>query len=264
MEAKNVRMPLLFAGHGNPMNAITENSFVEGFRKMRNEIPQPTSILCISAHWYTRGTQVTHMQKPETIHDFGGFPQALFEVQYPAMGKPELAEEIKELLHPVEVALDESWGLDHGTWSVLTHLFPKADVPVVQLSIDFTQEPEFHFNMASTLASLRDKGVLIMGSGNIIHNLRLVDFENMDNAGYGYEWAVEARSIINELIISGDMERLIDYRHLPKSVQLAIPTPDHFLPLIYVLGLKKEEEKISFFNDELVAGSLSMTSILVH
>jgi 4,5-DOPA dioxygenase extradiol len=264
MEAITSKTPLLFAGHGNPMNAISENSFVKGFREIRNAIPQPKSILCISAHWFTKGTQVTHMPIPETIHDFGGFPQALYEVQYPAEGNPALAEEIKELLHPANVILDEAWGLDHGTWTVLTHLFPKANVPVVQLSIDFTKDPEFHYQLATALSPLREKGILIIGSGNIIHNLRRVDFENLDKSDYGYDWAVEAREIINQLIITGDVERLLDYRNLPKVVQLAIPSPDHFLPLIYILGLKQDEEKITFFNDVLVAGSLSMTSLLIN
>lgn len=264
MEGKKVRMPLLFVGHGNPMNAITENSFVEGFKKIRKVIPQPKSILCISAHWYTNGTQVTHMQKPETIHDFGGFPPALYEVQYPADGNPSLAEEIKALLYPTEVLLDEAWGLDHGTWTVLTHLFPNADVPVVQLSIDFTKDAAFHFKLASALAPLREKEILIIGSGNIIHNLRLVDFENLDKTNYGYDWAIEARELINQLIRAGEIEQLMDYHNLPKAVQLAIPSPDHFLPLIYMLGLKQPEEKLLFFNDELVAGSLSMTSLLIN
>lgn len=181
------KMPVLFLGHGSPMNAIEENQFVTGFRNLAKTLPQPNAILCISAHWFTNGTKVTAMEMPRTIHDFGGFPQALFEVQYPAKGSPELAIETKELLKPIDVELDEHWGLDHGTWSVVKHLYPEANVPVIQLSIDYTKSPQYHFELAKKLSDLRRKGILIIGSGNIVHNLRLVDFPNFNKDNYGYD-----------------------------------------------------------------------------
>lgn len=258
------KMPALFIGHGNPMNAVEENQFVEGFKNSIKNVPKPNAILCISAHWFTDGTKVTAMEFPKTIHDFGGFPQALFEVQYPAKGSPELAKATSEILLPTEVKLDYDWGLDHGTWSVLKHLYPNANVPVIQLSIDYTQPPSYHFELAQKLQTLRRKGILIIGSGNIIHNLRLVDFQNFDKDNYGYDWAIEAHEIINNLITKGDFKSLIEYKNLSKAVQLAIPTPEHFLPLIYTIGLQQKNEESTFFNDKLVAGSLSMTSIKIQ
>jgi 4,5-DOPA dioxygenase extradiol len=257
------RMPALFLGHGSPMNAIEENQFVKGFREMAKTLPQPKAILCISAHWFTKGTQVTAMEQPRTIHDFGGFPKALYEVQYPAKGSPALAEETKALLQPTPVALDGQWGLDHGAWSVIKHLYPKADVPVVQLSIDYTQPAQYHYNLAKQLAVLRNKGILIIGSGNIVHNLGLVDFKNFDKDDYGFDWAIEARAAINGYLLEGNYQPLIDYQKQPKSFQLAIPTPDHYLPLLYTLGLQQQGETISLFNDKLLAGSLSMTSVKI-
>jgi 4,5-DOPA dioxygenase extradiol len=261
--APTPKMPVLFLGHGSPMNAIEENQFVTGFRNAAKSIPKPSAILCVSAHWYTRGTKVTAMPAPRTIHDFGGFPQALFDVQYPAPGKPELASETQQILLPTAVELDHEWGLDHGTWSVVKHLYPNADIPVLQLSIDYTKPPQFHFELAKQLSALREKGVLIIGSGNIIHNLRLVDFRNMDKDNYGYDWAVEANHIFHNHLQSGDYKALIDYQNLGKAVQLAVPTPDHYLPLLYVLGLQGKNESISLFNDKLLAGSLSMTSVKI-
>lgn len=261
--APTPKMPVLFLGHGSPMNAIEENQFVIGFRNAAKSIPKPSAILCVSAHWYTRGTKVTAMSAPRTIHDFGGFPQALFDVQYPAPGKPELARETQQILLPTTVDLDHEWGLDHGTWSVVKHLYPKADIPVLQLSIDYTKPPQFHFDLAKQLSALREKGVLIIGSGNIIHNLRLVDFRNMEKDNYGYDWAIEANHIFHNHLQSGNYKALIDYQNLGKSVQLAIPTPDHYLPLLYVLGLQGKGESISLFNDKLQAGSLSMTSVKI-
>ncbi len=257
------RMPVLFLGHGNPMNAIEENQFVQGFRNIGKEVPRPNAILCISAHWLTKGTKVTAMEMPQTIHDFGGFPQALFDVQYPAPGSPELAKETQQILNPTQVDLDDSWGLDHGAWTVIKHLYPKADVPVIQMSIDYSQPAQYHFELAKKLNALRDKGILIIGSGNIIHNLRLVDFANINKENYGYDWAIEAREITNKLLVDGNYEALVQYEKLPKSVQLAIPTPDHYLPLIYTLGLQQKGETISLFNDKLLAGSLSMTSVKI-
>ncbi|MEP4534956.1 MAG: 4,5-DOPA dioxygenase extradiol [Cyclobacteriaceae bacterium] len=255
------KMPVLFLGHGNPMNAIEENEFVKGFRNVASTLPRPNAILCISAHWYTRGTKVTAMQMPPTIHDFGGFPQELFQVQYPAPGHPALAAETKKLLDPVMVELDEKWGLDHGAWSVIKHLYPDADVPVIQLSIDFTKPPVWHYELAQQLKSLRNKGVLIIGSGNILHNLRLVDFKNFNKVDYGYDWAIEAHEKTNQWILDGNYQPLLDYRNQGQAIQLAVPTPDHFLPLIYSLGLQDKADCLELFNDKLLAGSLSMTSV---
>jgi 4,5-DOPA dioxygenase extradiol len=257
------KMPVLFLGHGNPMNAIEENQFVHGFRKIAKTIPKPETILCISAHWYTKGTKVTAMELPRTIHDFGGFPNQLYEVQYPAKGNPSLATRTKKLLNPALVELDEKWGLDHGAWSVIKHLYPKADVPVIQLSIDYTQPTAYHFSLAQKLTSLRNKGVLIIGSGNIIHNLSLIDFQNFNKDNYGYDWAIEAHETINTYLMDGNIEALIAYQKQGKAIQLAIPTPDHYLPLIYTLGLQQNGDSISLFNDKLVAGSLSMTSLKI-
>lgn len=257
------KMPVLFLGHGSPMNAIEENQFVAGFRDLAKTLPQPNAILCISAHWFTNGTKVTSMQMPRTIHDFGGFPQALFDVQYPAKGSPELAIETKKILEPVHVDLDEHWGLDHGAWSVIKHLYPEANVPVIQLSIDYTKSGQYHFELAQKLQSLRHKGVLIIGSGNIVHNLRLVDFRNFDKDNYGFDWAIEARETINNYLLDGNFQPLVDFEKMNKAIQLAIPTPDHYLPLLYTLGLKEKSEELSLFNDKLLAGSLSMTSVKI-
>ena len=257
------KMPVLFLGHGSPMNAIEENEFVTGFRNVAKTLPRPNAILCVSAHWYTNGTKVTAMELPRTIHDFGGFPKELFEVQYPAKGSPSLAQEIKTILDPTMVKLDEKWGLDHGAWSVIKHLYPNADIPVIQLSIDYTKPPEYHYALASQLSDLRNKGVLIIGSGNIVHNLGLVDWNGFDRDNYGYDWAVEARSFINSHLIKGDYSPLINYQKQAKAIQLAIPSPDHYLPLIYTLGLQQKGETISLFNDKLLAGSLSMTSLKI-
>ncbi len=257
------KMPVLFLGHGSPMNAIEENQFVTGFRNMAKTLPKPNAILCISAHWFTKGTKVTAMEMPRTIHDFGGFPQALFQVQYPAPGSPELATATKEILQPIEVELDDTWGLDHGAWSVIKHLYPEADVPVIQLSIDYTKPTAYHFELAQKLSTLRHKGILIVGSGNIVHNLRLVDYQNFDKDNYGYDWAIEAREVVNNYLLDGNFKPLIDYEKQSKALQIAIPTPDHYLPLIYALGLKDKTEELSLFNDKLVAGSLSMTSVKI-
>lgn len=257
------KMPLLFLGHGSPMNAIEENEFVAGFRNVAKTLPKPAAIICISAHWFTNGTKVTAMEMPQTIHDFGGFPKALYEVQYPAKGNPELAEATKLLLEPALVELDEKWGLDHGAWSVLRHLYPNADIPVIQLSIDYTKPAQYHFELAQKLNKLREKGILIIGSGNIVHNLRLVDFQNFHKDDYGYDWAIEARSVLNDYLLDGDFQSLIDYEKQSSAVKLAIPSPDHYLPLIYTLGLKQKNEELSLFNDKLLAGSLSMTSVRI-
>lgn len=257
-------MPLLFLGHGSPMNALEENEFVKGFRSAEKSIPKPNAILCISAHWETRGTLVTAMERPKTIHDFGGFPKFLYEVQYPAPGNPELAKETKSLVHSTEVGLDEKWGLDHGAWTVLKHLYPHADIPVVQLSLDFTKTPQQHYELAKEINALRRKGVLIVGSGNMVHNLGMIAWDKMNVDSYSYDWAQEANEKMKTFILNDDHQALINYSQQGRAFQLAIPTPDHFLPLLYILALKKENEKISFFNDKAVAGSLTMTSVKIE
>lgn len=257
------KMPVLFLGHGSPMNAIEENAFVQGFRKAASEIPKPNAILCISAHWYTSGTKVTAMELPQTLHDFGGFPQALFDVQYPAPGSPELAKAAKDLLAPVMVEEDHQWGLDHGAWSVIRHMYPEADIPVIQMSIDYTKPPQYHFDLAKRLHKLREKGILIIGSGNIIHNLRLIDWRNINTVGAGWDWAVEAREKTNQWLSEGDFHNLINYQQQGTALQYAIPSPDHYLPLLYSLGLKETVDELSLFNDELIGGSLSMTSVRI-
>lgn len=256
-------MPVLFLGHGSPMNAIEENQFVQGFRNISREIPKPNAILCISAHWFTNGTFVTAMLNPKTIHDFYGFPKELFEVKYPAPGSPELARETAELLLPEIVEEDHSWGLDHGAWSVIRHLYPNAEIPVIQLSIDYTKPPQYHFDLAKKLQKLREKGILIIGSGNIVHNLRMVDWKNINTVGAGWDWAVEAREKTNNWLLDGNFQNLIDYQRQGVALQTAVPSPDHYLPLIYSLGLKEKSENLSLFNDELIGGSLSMTSVRI-
>lgn len=256
------KMPVLFLGHGSPMNAIQENEFVQGFRKVSGEIVQPKAILCISAHWETRGTMVTAMQSPQTIHDFGGFPRALFEVQYPAPGSPDLAKATKDLITLAEVELDHKWGLDHGAWSVIKHMYPNANVPVIQLSLDYTKDPQYHYNLARQLAKLRERGVLIVGSGNMVHNLRQVDWQRL-NENYGHDWALEANQKMKQFILDGNHQELIHYARLGKSFQLSIPTPEHYLPLLYALALQENQESIGLFNDEAVAGAITMTSVKI-
>ena len=257
-------MPVLFLGHGSPMNAIEENEFVTGFRNSAKGVPTPTAILCVSAHWETRGTFVTAMGKPPTIHDFGGFPKALFDVQYPAPGSPELAKQTKALITKTEVGLDHSWGLDHGAWSVIMHLYPKANIPVIQMSIDYTKPPQYHYDLARELAALRKKGVLIVGSGNMIHNLGMVAWDKLNADNYGFDWALEARHKMNQFILNGDHKSLINFKSQGRPFDLSIPTPEHFLPLLYVLALKGEKDKVSLFNDKAVGGSLSMTSVRIE
>lgn len=257
------KMPVLFLGHGSPMNAIEENQFVAGFREVSKKIPKPNAILCVSAHWFTDGTFITAMEMPKTIHDFYGFPKELFEVQYPAPGNPALAKETAELLAPVLVEEDHSWGLDHGAWSVIRHLYPEADIPVIQLSIDYTKPPQYHFDLAKKLNKLREKGILILGSGNIVHNLRMIDWRNINTVGSGWDWAIEAREKTNNWLLEGNFQNLIDYQKQGTALQYAVPTPDHYLPLIYTLGLKEKSDELSLFNDELIGGSLSMTSVRI-
>ena len=257
------KMPVLFLGHGSPMNAIEENEFVSEFRKLGKELVKPEAILCISAHWETKGTYVTEMQNPPTIHDFGGFPQELFEVQYPAQGSPELAQETKNIITKTKVGLDDKWGLDHGAWSVIKHLYPCADIPVIQMSLDYSQPAKYHYELAKEIAGLRQKGVLIIGSGNIVHNLRMINWKKLKEE-YAYEWATEANEKMKRYILSGDHQKLIDFKSQGKAFDLAIPTPEHYLPLLYTLSLEEENEKITLFNDKAVGGSLSMTSLKIE
>lgn len=256
-------MPVLFLGHGSPMNAIEDNEYSRTWEEIGKTLAKPKVIICISAHWETKGTFVTAMQKPPTIHDFGGFPQALFEVQYPAPGSPDLARETKSIITKAEIGLDEKWGLDHGCWSVVKHLYPKADIPVIEMSLDYYQSPQYHYDMAKELSSLRKKGVLIIGSGNMVHNLGMVAWNKLNSEEYGYDWAIEANEQMKKFILLDDHKQLINFRSQGKAYNLAIPTPEHYLPLLYALALKEENETVTLFNDKLVAGSLSMTSFRI-
>ena len=252
-------MPVLFLGHGNPMNAIENNEYSHAWQELGKTLPTPAAILCISAHWETKGTFVTAMEKPTTIHDFYGFPQQLFDVQYPAPGSPELARETKKSITKTEVGLDYNWGLDHGSWSVLKRVYPDADIPVVEMSLDNTKDPLWHFELAKELAALRNKGVLIVGSGNMVHNLRTIDFSKHG----GFDWAIEASDKMKKLIAERDFKSLANYKDLGRAVQLAVPTPEHYLPMLYALGLAGQNENISFFNDKAELGSLTMTSLKI-
>jgi 4,5-DOPA dioxygenase extradiol len=246
------------------MNAIEENSFTKGFRMTAQSIPRPNAILCVSAHWLTRGTGITAMEHPQTIHDFGGFPDELYTVKYPAPGSPELASATQELLLPHTASLDHQWGLDHGAWSVIKHLFPDADIPVVQMSIDFTRDLPWHFELAHQLTTLRDHGVLIIGSGNIIHNLRLVDFQKLNVLDYGHEWAHEAREKFHSLLRQKNFETLLHLERMGSAARLAVPTTEHYIPLLYALGASGKNESLTLLNEELVGGSIGMTSVLLQ
>jgi 4,5-DOPA dioxygenase extradiol len=260
---KNTSMPVLFLGHGNPMNAIEENEFVSGFRRISAEISNPVAVLCISAHWETRGTYVTAMDHPRTIHDFSGFPRELYEVDYPAPGSAYWANETKNLVQLSKIELDHQWGLDHGTWSVIKHFYPDARVPVFQMSLDYSKPPQFHYDLAKELAVLREKGLLIVGSGNMVHNLRLAAWDKFNAGAFGYDWALEANDRMKQCILEDDHQTLIDYHALGRALQLAIPTPEHYLPLLYILALKTGNEPVEIFNDKAVAGSLTMTSLKI-
>ena len=253
-------MPAVFFGHGSPMNTLEYNRYTETWRRLGETLPKPKAILAISAHWYTRGTAVTAMEQPRTIHDFGGFPQELFAVQYPTSGDPALAERVRELLAPVEVTLDSSWGLDHGTWSVLVHAYPQADVPVVQLSIDGTKPPRFHYDLAQKLAPLRDEGVLIIGSGNVVHNLGRIQWAE---AAKPYDWAVRFNDAVRVHLTAYDYGPLIDYVVLGEDARLSVPTPEHYLPLLYVIAQQDENEIISLPIDGIEYGSIGMLTVVV-
>jgi 4,5-DOPA dioxygenase extradiol len=256
-------MPVLFLGHGSPMNAIEENEFVSGFRKTGRDLPKPVAILCVSAHWETKGTFVTGMENPRTIHDFGGFPPELYKVQYPAPGSPELAREVQNTVRETSVEWNESWGFDHGSWSVIKHLYPDADIPVIQMSIDYTKTPGEHYRLAKELSSLRNKGVLIIGSGNMVHNLGMVAWDKLKVPGFGYDWAMEASDKMKQFILNDNHQALINYSAQGRPFSLAIPTPDHYLPLLYALALKSGKDRIELFNDKAIGGSLTMTSVQI-
>ena len=254
-------MPVVFFGHGNPMYAIEPNVYTDGWVQLAASLPRPKAILCISAHWYTQGTGITAMSQPRTIHDFGRFPQALFDVEYPAPGDPALAEHIAEILNPTPVILDSSWGLDHGTWSVLVHAYPNADIPVIQLSIDGSKPHSFHYELGQRLASLRDEGVLIIGSGNVVHNLSLVKWQGDSTP---FDWATSFNDTVRDHITRDEHGPLIDYESMGEPALLSIPTPDHYLPLLYVLGAIRPSDKISFPVDGIDMGSLSMLCVLAR
>lgn len=256
-------MPVLFLGHGSPMNAIEENEFVKGFRAIGKSIPKPQAILVVSAHWQTHGTFVTAMETPRTIYDFGGFPPALYHVKYPAPGSPALAAETKNIITKTEIGLDDNWGLDHGAWSVIKHLYPNADVPVMEMSLDYKMPAQYHYELAKQLAPLRKKGVLIIGSGNMVHNLGLVAWDKFNIDNYSFDWAMEASDKMKRHILSGDHKPLIEYTSQGRAFDLAIPSPDHYLPMLYAMALKNENDKVELFNDKAIAGSLTMTSIKI-
>jgi 4,5-DOPA dioxygenase extradiol len=254
-------MPVIFLGHGNPMNALQINDYTKAWAHIGTEIPRPKAVLSISAHWYIPQTAVTAMSAPRTIHDFGGFPQDLYNITYPAPGDPALANRIRALLSPHSVDLDEQWGLDHGTWSVLRHIYPGANVPVVQLSIDLTKPAAFHYEIGKMLAPLREEGFLIIGSGNLVHNLRAYDWSR--RLAEPFDWAVRFEERVRELLLAADDDSLINYRTLGNDAMLSIPTPDHYLPLLYVIACRKEGEKLSFPVKGVDGGSISMLSVQI-
>lgn len=263
MKDSTAQMPVLFVGHGSPMNAIEKNEFVDSWIKLGETLPKPKAIIAISAHWETRGTHITTMRMPQTIHDFSGFPQKLFDVQYPAAGNPKLASETMEAIRSTVVLPDENWGLDHGIWSVMKHIYPNADVPIIQLSLDYHKTPREHYELAKELQAFRKKGVLIFGSGNIVHNLRQLAWNKINEPEFGYDWAYEFNDTTKKLIRENDHKSLINYNLLGKNASRSIPTPEHFLPLLYALALQREEDETTFFNDKAVMGSLTMTSLKI-
>ncbi len=253
-------MPTVFIGHGSPMNTLAHNRYTEAWSQFGREVPRPTAILAVSAHWYIRGTAVTAMQTPPTIHDFGGFPQALFDFQYPAPGSPALAQRVREVLAPLAVRADEDWGLDHGTWSVLAHVYPQADIPIVQLSIDATQPPAFHYDLGKRLAPLRDEGVLIVGSGNVVHNLGALNWK--DDAP-PYDWAVRFNDAARGRVEKREHAPLVEYQSLGNDARMSIPTPEHYLPLLYILGLQDQSESAAVVVDGIQNASIGMLSIVI-
>jgi len=258
-------MPVLFVGHGTPMNAIEDNEFARGWEEIGRQLPRPRAILCVSAHWETSGTRVLAMAKPRTIHDFGGFPRELSGVQYPAPGDISLAQEVKGLVTRAQVGLDQGWGLDHGCWVVLRRVFPAADVPVLQLSLDHTQPAARLYEIAQELDALRESGVLIIGSGNLVHNLALAEPRGGDfNQPFGFDWAIEADALFRKLVAERRDRELVNYPALGRAVQLAIPTNEHYLPMLFVIALRRKDDELTWFNAKPVAGSLTMTSFVLQ
>jgi 4,5-DOPA dioxygenase extradiol len=257
-------MPIVFFGHGSPTNAIEDNEFTKGWKEIVKNIPTPSLILCISAHWETKGTWITAMDHPKTIHDFGGFPQALFEVQYPAAGSAEMAVEIQQEFKTMPVGLDHQWGLDHGTWSVLKQAYPLANIPVIQLSLDYTKDATYHYLLGKELVNLRKKGVLIMGSGNMVHSFQHMQLKGDFNTPFGHDWAIEANELFKKLIVEQDHQSLINYKQYHRTMAMSVPTPEHYLPLLYILALQGKNETTRFFNDALVGGSFSMTGVFIR
>jgi 4,5-DOPA dioxygenase extradiol len=260
MPSGQARMPAVFFGHGSPMNTLAQNPYTEAWKRIGSSAPRPECILAVSAHWYIGGTAVTAMEMPQTIHDFGGFPKALFEFQYPAPGSPALARKVRDLLAPLDVRLDDSWGMDHGTWSVLAHAFPHADIPVVQLSIDATRPPSFHYDLGKRLAPLRGEGVLIVGSGNVVHNLHVLD--RSDNAP-AYDWAVRFNGVVRDHLTKRDHQPLVAYEKMGEDARLSIPTPEHYLPLLYIIGLQDGREPMAFAVDGIQNASIGMLTVVV-
>lgn len=256
-------MPVLFVGHGSPMNGIEDNAFSQQWKQLAGQIPTPQAVLVVSAHWLSKGTRITAMDFPTTIHDFGGFPQELFDVQYPAPGQPDLARQAAGLITSAPVELDHDWGLDHGAWTIVRHMYPQANIPVLQLSIDYTKPSQYHYDLAKELYRLRKKGVLILGSGNMVHNLSMVAWNRLNDQEFGYDWALQINATFKELIGNGHHDQLIRYESLGREALLAIPTPEHYWPLLYTLGLKGSQDSIAFFNDKAVGGSLTMTSVQI-
>ena len=254
-------MPAVFFGHGNPMNALARNEYTQGWAAIGAEIPRPRAVLCVSAHWYLPGVAVTVNPQPRTIHDFGGFPRELYEVKYPAPGDAVLASRVRDLLSPLPVQLDERWGLDHGTWSVLCHVYPEADVPVIQLSIDETQPAEFHYELGKRLNILRDEGVLIIGSGNLVHNLHTYAWGR--HKVEPFDWAVRFESQARESLLAGDHAPLINYEKLGSDAMLSAPTPDHYLPLLYVIAQQREGDEVTFPVEGFDGGSISMLAVRI-
>jgi 4,5-DOPA dioxygenase extradiol len=254
------KMPVVFVGHGSPMNAIEDNAFSRTWMEIGKNLPPVHAVLCISAHWETAGTKVTAMEKPETIHDFYGFPKALYDIQYPAPGSPRLAHMIRRTVTLRDVQPDETWGLDHGTWSVLRKMLPKADIPIVQLSLDSSQGPSFHYLLGKELRPLRNRGVLIIGSGNMVHNLSMMSWQEKG----GYDWAMEFDETLSQRILAGDHESIIHYQRLGKAARLSVPTNEHYLPLLYILALQDAQDQVRFFADQVTLGSISMRSLWIE
>jgi 4,5-DOPA dioxygenase extradiol len=264
LKEQDEKMPALFIGHGSPMNAIEDNEFTTTWKNLGKTLPKPKAILCVSAHWETRGTYVTAMEKPETIHDFGGFPKALFDTQYPAKGSKWLAEETRKIVTANDVQLTQDWGLDHGCWSVLKKIYPDADIPVIQLSLDATKDAQYHYELGKQLAGLRKKGVLIVGSGNMVHNFQYARFGPNGMSPLALDWAIEANENFKKLIAANDYKPLVNYQKHSRAFQLSAPTPEHYLPMLYALALRGDKEKVSFFNDAVVGGSFSMTAFKIE